>query len=93
MADIVIPGEDLQDAADAMRRVLVNINLKRSSADFTRVVGPPVRDAAENFEDRWDSGRKQLRQECDDILETIDMILESFAKIDNNLTSGFGADA
>ncbi|WP_157241298.1 hypothetical protein [Catenuloplanes japonicus] len=88
---IVIPGEDLQDAADSMRRVLRNINIKRSAADFNQVVGPPVRDAAENFEDRWDSGRKQLRDDCEDIIETIDTILQTFTSLDNQSGDTFGA--
>ncbi|WP_432838419.1 hypothetical protein [Dactylosporangium sp. CA-092794] len=89
-SDIVVPGADLQDAADSMRRVLQHISVKRSSADFNQVVGSPVRDAAEHFEDRWDSGRKQLRQECDDILEAIDMILSTFTDVDNQSGDSLG---
>lgn len=89
-SDIVIPGEDLQQAADAMRRVLQTINVKRSSADFNRVVGSPVRGAAENFEDRWDAGRKQLRTECDDIVQAIDMILDAFTSVDNQSGNSLG---
>jgi hypothetical protein len=89
-SDIVIPGEDLQQAADAMRRVQRTINVKRSSADFNRTVGPPVRDAAENFEDRWDAGRKQLRNECDDIVEAIDVILNAFTAVDNQSGNSLG---
>ncbi|MCM4078626.1 hypothetical protein [Paractinoplanes hotanensis] len=87
---IVVPGDDLQQAADAMRRVLQHINLKPSRADFTRVVGPPVRDAADHFDDRWDAGRKQLRQECDDIVEAIDMILNAFTSVDNQSGDSLG---
>ncbi|MBQ1016723.1 hypothetical protein KBX71_02460 [Micromonospora sp. D93] len=89
-SDIVIPGEDLQQAADAMRRVLQTISVKRSSADFNRVVGSPVRDAAENFEDRWDAGRKQLRAECDDIVEAIGSILDAFTSVDNQSGDSLG---
>ena len=87
---IVIPGEDLQQAADSMRRVLQHINVKPSKADFTRVVGAPVRDAADHFDDRWDAGRKQLRQECDDIVEAIDMILNAFTSVDNQSGDSLG---
>ncbi|GGK76305.1 hypothetical protein [Mangrovihabitans endophyticus] len=89
-SDIVVPGEDLQQAADSMRRVLQHINVKRSSADFNRVVGSPVRGAAESFEDRWDSGRKQLREECDDILKAIDMVLETFTSVDDQAGDSIG---
>ncbi|MEV5819720.1 hypothetical protein ACFYMB_27330 [Micromonospora haikouensis] len=89
-SDIVVPGEDLQQAAEAMRRVLQTINVKRSSADFNRVVGSPVRDAAENFEDRWDAGRKQLREECDDIVQAIDMILDAFTAVDEQGGNSLG---
>ncbi|WP_431911948.1 hypothetical protein [Micromonospora carbonacea] len=89
-SDIVVPGEDLQQAAEAMRRVLQTINVKRSSADFNRVVGSPVRDAAENFEDRWDAGRKQLREECDDIVQAIDMILDAFTAVDEQGGASLG---
>ncbi|MEU4245464.1 hypothetical protein [Actinoplanes sp. NPDC026619] len=87
---IVVPGEDLQQASDSMRRVLQHINVKRSSADFGRVVGSPVRGAAEHFDDRWDAGRKQLRQECDDIVEAIDMILNAFTSVDNQTGDSLG---
>jgi hypothetical protein len=90
---IVIPGDDLQQAADSMRRVLVHINVKPSKADFTRVVGPPVRDAANHFDDRWDAGRKQLRKECDDIVNAIDMILNAFTEVDNQAVDGLGGGA
>lgn len=89
-SDIVIPGEDLQEAAEAMRQVLRTINVKRSTADFNRTVGPPVREAAENFEDRWDAGRKQLRNECDDIIEAIDLILDTFTKVDEQSGASLG---
>jgi hypothetical protein len=89
-SDIVIPGEDLQQAAEAMRQVLRTINVKRSAADFNQTVGPPVREAAENFEDRWDAGRKQLRNECDDIIEAIDLILDTFTKVDEQGGASLG---
>jgi hypothetical protein len=89
-SDIVIPGEDLQQAAEAMRQVLRTINVKRSAADFNRTVGPPVREAAENFEDRWDAGRKQLRNECDDIIEAIDLILDTFTQVDEQGAASLG---
>ncbi|MEV6345570.1 hypothetical protein [Actinoplanes sp. NPDC051851] len=91
-SSIVVPGEDLQEAAASMRRVLQHINVKRSSADFTQVVGAPVRGSAENFEDRWDAGRKQLRQECDDIVQAIDTILDAFTAVDEQSGDSLGGD-
>ncbi|MEV4708502.1 hypothetical protein [Actinoplanes sp. NPDC049316] len=80
---IAIPGDDLQQAADSMRRILQHLTVKPSKADFTRAVGAPVRDAANHFDDRWDAGRKQLRRECEDIVEAIDMILSAFVSVDD----------
>lgn len=89
-SSIVIPGDDLLNAADSMRRVLQNIDVKPSKADFTQVVGPPVRDAANHFDDRWDAGRKQLHKECDDIVQAIDMIMNTFTSVDNQSGDSLG---
>lgn len=82
-SDIFIPGDALQQASDAMGRVLDHIIKTRGEADLGQVVGRPLRDAAENFEGRWSDGREQLRRECKKIREAIQKIEEGFMDTDN----------
>lgn len=92
MAEIKVPGDVLEDARLSMNRVLEHIDVTRGPVDLGTVVGRPVRDAAENFENRWGDGRKQLHRECQKIGEAIGKIIEVFGQVDqdagNSLSSG-----
>ncbi|MEV0625826.1 hypothetical protein ACI2LC_11830 [Nonomuraea wenchangensis] len=83
MAEINIPGDELEEVSRALAFVLEHIDISSARVDLGRAVGPGLIDQAENFENRWGDGRFQLRREAEEIRSQIDQILETFKQADD----------
>ncbi|WP_440070633.1 hypothetical protein [Streptosporangium sp. OZ121] len=83
MADIKIPGSELEEVSRSLGFVLDHIDTDRSGIDIDRAVGYPLVDQGEHFESRWNDGRKQLHRQCEAIKKAVDQILETFKDTDD----------
>jgi hypothetical protein len=95
MADINIPGDDIESARDNMRRVLDLFDSSATSrSSLAEALGNDglVLDAANDFDDRWSDGRTQLRDEGKAIIDALTKVIDTFTDTDGNvgdqLTSG-----
>ncbi|MFF3437693.1 hypothetical protein [Streptosporangium sp. NPDC002721] len=83
MADIKVPGSELEEVSRSLGFVLDHIDTDRSGIDIDRAVGYPLVDQGEHFESRWNDGRKQLHRQCEAIKKAVDQILETFKDTDD----------
>ena len=81
----------MKRAADSMGRVRQHIDVSRGTADLDNVVGEPIRDAAERFENRWGDGRSHLHRECEKIREAIGKTMQGFTDTDNQAADSIGS--
>jgi len=85
MADISIPGTELEAAHAAMVRVVSFIDSERIPGDLDSMLGPgPLAGAARQFDSRWGDGRFQLKKQCTEIRKAIDQVLQGFGETDAN---------
>ncbi|WP_326550666.1 hypothetical protein [Micromonospora sp. NBC_01813] len=96
MSQITVPGDELEEASQALARMLTFVESGRDSdrfgGDITEMFGPGrVADAARGFDRRWDDGRFQLTRQTKDIRDSIDQILEGFARVDQDSASALDA--
>ncbi|QIQ06459.1 hypothetical protein [Streptomyces liangshanensis] len=87
MADIFIPGDELDDARQALSFVLDHIDIQANEFDFPAMFGPGLRNAAQNFDDKWNDGRERLQKQVKEIKKAMDSIADEFAKTDNDAAS------
>lgn len=90
MADINIPGAELEEVSRSLGFVLDHIDTTASGIDIDQAVGYPLAHPAEHFERRWRDGRAQLHRQCSDVKKAIDQILEQFGKTDDQAASNLG---
>lgn len=95
MADIQIPGDDIESARDNMRQVMDLFDSSNTSqANIAAAVGNDklVTDAAHSFDKRWKDGRGQLKDEGQSIIDALTKVIDTFTDTDNQigdqLTSG-----
>lgn len=94
--DIFIPGDELDAARQALGFVEDNIDIGHHTFDFEKAFGPELsgHGAAQNFENKWNDGKQQLRKQVADLKKAMDSLMDSFTKTDNdavaNLDSGSG---
>ena len=85
MADIFIPGDELESTRQSLGFVLDNIDIGHHTFDFDKAFGRELsRGSAQNFENKWDDGKRQLQRQVKDIKSAIDSILDSFTRTDND---------
>ncbi|MFF3752467.1 hypothetical protein ACFYYH_18735 [Streptomyces sp. NPDC002018] len=88
MADIFVPGDELDDARQALGFVQDHIDIGHHTFDFDKAFGPELsRGSAQNFENKWDDGKKQLIKQVKGIKEAMDQIMDSFTKTDQDAAS------
>ncbi len=85
MADVKIPGAELERAASNMERVLALLGVATSPPGLEQMLGDgtDVLRAARAFDKRWDDGHIQLEQEAGDIQKALKQVLEAFTTTDN----------
>ncbi|GHH88966.1 hypothetical protein GCM10018793_70540 [Streptomyces sulfonofaciens] len=95
-SDIFIPGDELDAARQALGFVHDNIDIGHHTFDFEKAFGPELagHGSAQNFENKWQDGKQQLRKQVEDLKKAMDSIMDSFTKTDNdavaNLDDGAG---
>ncbi|MDX3854568.1 hypothetical protein [Streptomyces sp. AK02-01A] len=91
MADIFIPGSEMDEVRQSLGFVLDNIDIGNAKIDFGRALDYPLEGAASHFEKKWGDGRTQLKKQASGIEEAIDNIMDSFNKTDNDAVSNLEA--
>lgn len=90
--EIVIPGDELQEAHSMLGFVHDFIDIDRNRFDFDAALGRDLsRGSANDFEKKWNDGRKQLKKQVKEIQEAIASILESFEKTDQDAVAHLDA--
>ncbi len=82
---VVVPGTELDELRDLLRRVARFVDDETKVNVLDEAVGPPLREAAQDFEDRWSDGRYQLRKQCEELAEAISTVLDTFVRTDDKL--------
>ncbi|GIF77730.1 hypothetical protein [Asanoa siamensis] len=85
MAEIVVPGEELAAASEALTRTLAFIDSERIPGDIKAILGGgALSEAAGRFDSDWDDGRFQLKKQGKAINEAIEKIQRAFGDTDTN---------
>jgi len=85
MAEIVVPGEELEAASEALTRTLAFVDSERIPGDIDAILGGgSLSDAARRFDADWSDGRFQLRKQGKAINEAIEKIQRGFGDTDVN---------
>ena len=91
MTEINIPGDELNTASSNMQNVLQLFgNSTTSAANLQDALGASdtlVSGTANNFESRWSTGRSQIQDDGQKIIDAINKIISTFTDTDNNLAN------
>jgi hypothetical protein len=90
MADLFIPGDEIESAKDNMQHVIQLFDSSStSSPSLQEAVGGDglVIGTAEHFDSRWNFGRSQLKQEGQHIIDSLTKVLDVFTNTDNQLAA------
>ncbi|KIF66643.1 hypothetical protein HY68_32365 [Streptomyces sp. AcH 505] len=88
MTDIFVPGDELDQARAGLAFVEDNIDIGHHTFDFDKAFGPELsRGSAQNFENKWNDGKNQLKKQVKGIREAMDSISDAFTKTDNDAVS------
>ena len=88
MADISIPGDDIESGRDNMRQVMELFDSSNTSqANIAAAVGNDgnVVGAAKHFDKRWRDGRTQLKDEGQGIIDALTKVIDTFTDTDNQI--------
>ncbi|MFC4031728.1 hypothetical protein ACFO3J_09580 [Streptomyces polygonati] len=91
--DVNIPGDELLEAQNMLGFVHDFIDIGHHTFDFDAAFGPELsHGSAQNFENKWNDGKQQLRKQVQGVKDAIGSILDAFAKTDQdavqNLSDG-----
>lgn len=88
MTDIFVPGDELDQARAGLAFVEDNIDIGHHTFDFDKAFGPELsRGSAQNFENKWNDGKNQLKKQVKGIREAMDSISDAFNKTDSDAVS------
>lgn len=88
MADVYLRLSDLQATEWQLAQIITEFEKASDRADdLEDAIGDPfgkseLREAAEDFEDRWNLKRDELKGGLEDIKEQLHVLVESFTKLD-----------
>ncbi len=88
MADIQIPGDDIESARDNMRQVMDLFDSSNTTqANIAAATGNDklVTDAAHHFDKRWKDGHTQLKDEGQAIIDALTKVIDTFTDTDNQI--------
>ncbi|MEU9605580.1 hypothetical protein [Streptomyces sp. NPDC048057] len=91
MAEIDMPGAEVESMGALLARVMELIETRASGFDAV-AVGPPLAAAGREFDERWNDGRFQLKRECKALREGCEAIVKGFADADKEMASALKDD-
>ncbi|MEV7289129.1 hypothetical protein AB0O01_32050 [Streptomyces sp. NPDC093252] len=84
MAEIFVPGEEVERVGALLARVMGLIDTQNSGFD-ARAVGAPMVNAGLEFDRSWDDGRVRLKKNCTALKDACDVVLKSFRDLDTDM--------
>ncbi|MET8828882.1 hypothetical protein ABZX40_05320 [Streptomyces sp. NPDC004610] len=84
MAEIFVPGEEVERVGTLLGRVMGLIDTQNSGFD-ARAVGAPMVNAGLEFDRSWDDGRVRLKKNCTALKDACDVVLRSFKELDTDM--------
>jgi hypothetical protein len=89
VADIKIPGEELEKAHGDLEKVLTLLEAGGRPLDLDGALGgaADVLGAAQAFDDRWKDGRWVISQDGRELQKKVRQVLDAFQKTDDDLTA------
>ena len=90
MADIKVPFEELQRLIVSLDNVMGILEHDTTPLNFQQTLGDAndVIAAAVVFDDRWNDGREQIRNEGKQIRDKVQEVVEAFKATDDALADG-----
>ncbi|MFJ1882428.1 MULTISPECIES: hypothetical protein [unclassified Streptomyces] len=86
MAEIEMPGDEVQRLGELLGRVMDLIDTRPSGYD-PEDVGPPLVRPGTNFDDAWKDGRVQLKRNSKDLKDACAAIVKAFEEFDTKMGS------
>ncbi|MEV4426213.1 hypothetical protein ACN9M0_31210 [Streptomyces sp. R-07] len=91
MAEIDMPGDEVERLGALLRRVVELIDTKPSG--FTAEdVGPPLARSGGNFDDEWNDGRTQVKRNTKDLTNACEAIVKAFDDFDRQMGDSLKGD-
>ncbi|MER5768558.1 hypothetical protein [Streptomyces sp. NPDC001985] len=91
MAEIEIPGDELERMARLLGRVMELVETRASGFDAA-AVGPPLAASGGTFDERWNDGRFQLKRNCTSLKDACEAVVKGFTDADNEMASSLTDD-
>jgi hypothetical protein len=82
MAEIDLPGDELERMSQLLGRVMELIDTKSGGFDES-AVGGPMASSGRHFDDKWSDGRTQLKRQGNQLKDACDEIVKAFTDQDN----------
>ncbi|GAA2044895.1 hypothetical protein GCM10009819_35100 [Agromyces tropicus] len=98
MTDVVVSYEVLAELDAKLQSITAELQQAATRADVLEdAIGDPfgrddLREAVEDFEDRWDNRRKHLAEDVAEVQQHVHGVLEGFRDWDRETAAGFDAD-
>ncbi|MFJ2022323.1 hypothetical protein ACIODW_00740 [Streptomyces sp. NPDC087897] len=86
MAEIEMPGDEVQRLGELLGRVVELIDTRPSGYNPADV-GPPLVRPGSDFDDAWKDGRVQVKRNSKDLKDGCDAIVKAFAEFDAQMGS------
>ncbi|MFJ8111287.1 hypothetical protein [Streptomyces sp. NPDC096132] len=91
MAEIDMPGDEVERLGALLRRVMDIIDTRPSGFDAA-AVGPPLARSGGNFDKKWGDGRTQVKRNSKDLRDACEAIVKAFADADTQLAESLDGD-
>ncbi|MFL9680705.1 MULTISPECIES: hypothetical protein [Streptomyces] len=91
MAEIDMPGDEVERLGGLLRRVVELIDTKPSGFT-TEDVGPPLARSGGNFDDEWKDGRAQVKRNTKDLTDACEAIVKAFDDFDRQMGDSLKGD-
>ncbi|MEU2653741.1 hypothetical protein ABZ615_00285 [Streptomyces sp. NPDC007325] len=91
MAEIEMPGDEVERLGGLLRRVVELIDTKPTG--FTAEdVGPPLARSGGNFDEEWNDGRVQVKRNTKDLTDACEAIVKAFDDFDRQMGDSLKGD-
>ncbi|MER5176958.1 hypothetical protein ABT009_01015 [Streptomyces sp. NPDC002896] len=91
MAEIEMPGDEVERLGTLLRRVMELIDTKPAGFNAADV-GPPLVRSGSNFDKKWNDGRTQVKRNSKDLKDACEAIVKAFADADNQQAQALKGD-